>query len=96
MRPIDEKELRSVLLKRIEKIKDEGIAAGIRIAIYQARQMPTCTLEELGPKGRWISNGDGDFWCTNCGDFALERSERAVESDFCPHCGADMRGGSDG
>ena len=41
-------------------------------------------------KGKWHGKGDsegfGIFICDNCGKFAM------IEYDFCPNCGADMRG----
>lgn len=42
-------------------------------------------------RGKWAGKGDsegfGIFICDNCGKFAM------MEYDFCPNCGADMRGG---
>ena len=44
-------------------------------------------------KGKWHGKGDsegfGIFICDNCGKFAM------MEYDFCPNCGADMRGEQD-
>lgn len=49
---------------------------------------------EVRPKGKWIlvnplqSDDGGAYMCSNCktGDYGIERYE------FCPYCGADMRG----
>ena len=48
------------------------------------------TLDDLWPKGRWVFAGDGAVECSAC--------RECVDSDlfprnFCPNCGADMRGG---
>ena len=44
-------------------------------------------------KGKWAGTGYserfGIFICDNCGKFATMKSE------FCPNCGADMRGSQD-
>lgn len=48
-------------------------------------------LTEEPPKGEWISQYDEDgktgwYECSCC------HSERAFNTNFCPDCGADMRG----
>jgi len=56
------------------------------------------------PKGHWIVWGGmdipenhGKHICSVCGEFAPVRHEKPLIkeylSDFCPNCGADMRGG---
>lgn len=42
-------------------------------------------LDNLRPKGRWE-----DGTCTNCGQVDFSKP------NFCPSCGADMRGGGEG
>ena len=44
-------------------------------------------------RGRWVTvrvDGDLDIICTRCYERTIMRS------DFCPHCGADMRGEDNG
>lgn len=43
-------------------------------------------------KGQWITNKDGYSICSECGFCfgCIECSHE--ETDFCPNCGADMRG----
>lgn len=49
-------------------------------------------------KGQWIHKGGGSFICSDCGELVglnTYRSERAGEIFlYCPHCGADMKGGT--
>lgn len=46
-------------------------------------------LQGIRPKGKWIIEHD---WvhCSSCGH------EQNYPSNFCPKCGADMRGDKDG
>ena len=61
-------------------------------------------LPSVQPKhGKWIWNGDTLDWerlhyCSECKKYALRDTDGKYEvlSDFCPHCGADMRGERDG
>ena len=54
----------------------------------QVDNAPTITPERK--RGRWIHYDEGDFdydyKCSNCGYAVWD------DSDFCPGCGADMRG----
>ena len=50
-------------------------------------------------KGRWIpvTNGRGGHECDQCHEYAPSyQSGKEHLSDFCPNCGADMRGEQDG
>lgn len=68
------------------------------------------TIEPDRKKGRWIlmSDRDGVYWaCSECGEdiprvshydpqFDLfPRLESIEKTDYCPHCGADLRGEKD-
>lgn len=56
-------------------------------------------LDELPPvdaatvkRGRWIRDEFGSR-CERCGLYVYrDKSGRPWESDYCPYCGADMRG----
>lgn len=43
------------------------------------------------PKGEWQPDMDS-FYCDQCGVTALEINRKWYKSNFCPNCGADMRG----
>ena len=60
----------------------------IAIPIIDIEHAPTILPERQW--GRWIHYDEGDFdydyKCSNCGYAVWD------DSDFCPGCGADMRG----
>lgn len=59
-------------------------------------EMPTLTLDDLRPKGRWVK--DGDFLvCPNCESEADVKNSIGTKNhnNFCHCCGADMRGGGE-
>ena len=60
----------------------------IAIPIIDIEHAPTILLERQ--RGKWIHYDEGDFdydyKCSNCGYAVWD------DSDFCPGCGADMRG----
>ena len=56
------------------------------------------------PKGEWLDE-DGDkveiddngitecsCWCSVCGEWLVASDEYPTKGNFCPNCGADMRG----
>lgn len=43
------------------------------------------------PQGEWVSNHDGSWNCSECGLRVLIYAK----GNFCPNCGADMRGEKD-
>ena len=52
-------------------------------------------VSEMKPvkRGRWVTvrvDGDSETICNNCYENTIMRT------DFCPHCGADMRGDTNG
>lgn len=54
-------------------------------------------LDELRPKGEWKDNNYDEHVCSICGHYALYGEDPddyyEEQSNFCPFCGADMRGG---
>ena len=57
------------------------------------------TLPSAQPEpntGHWVSQKGGGYCCSECGRYALDEVDGsfihvAFKSNFCPHCGADMR-----
>ena len=49
--------------------------------------------------GHWVSQKGGGCCCSECGRYALDEVDGsfihvAFKSNFCPHCGAYMKGGA--
>ena len=67
-------------------------------AMNALREMPSAQSERK--KGYWVSQKGGGYRCSECGRYALDEVDGnfihvAFESNFCPYCGADMRGEED-
>ena len=67
----------------------------------QFAQIPDADVRPVA-KAYWIGEGDGyaggemvyDVWsCSNCGYTVDEGDNEPPRYNFCPNCGADMRGG---
>ena len=68
----------------------------IRRMQYRVIDIPPTQPERM--RGRWVpvTNGRGGYECDQCHNYAPSYQD-GVEwlSDFCPNCGADMRGEQD-
>lgn len=65
-------------------------------AIHVLNAIPAADVAPVRP-GRWIMRG-GKRYCSECGNRACVTRDSddfwyTVGTDFCPACGADMRGG---
>lgn len=77
-----------------------GVCAGRKVCGKNNRNldMLECSIFELDehykisrPKGKWLSD-DGHV-CSNCGKYAVYNASLEEQlTNFCPNCGADMRG----
>jgi hypothetical protein len=87
-RLIDADALKDDILKSAVMIDDRGIQTGYEIAIELIRRQPTIDAEPV-KHGKWILGK-----CNRCGEHApfWSMATTYYESNFCPHCGADMRG----
>lgn len=89
MRLIDADELRKCA---IPCVIHNGALTDMCVPLYQIDNAQT--IEERS-KGQWIlvhplqENDEGAYMCSVChsGDWAI-----SSEYEFCPYCGADMRG----
>ena len=93
---------RKAVLKHIEKIRQGAqmmddirrasiIMNGMDLCEEAVRNQPSAQSERK--KGKWIDKSGGieGAWnyCSVCGEQAIDLY------DFCPNCGADMRGEND-
>ena len=62
-------------------------------AIRIIRELPTADVEER-KKGKWKLNKDGNWACPFCEFDPYHYNMKGM--NYCPNCGADLRGGSDG
>lgn len=47
--------------------------------------------------GEWVENGDGTYYCSNCGNDATYTYDGTeICGVACPFCGASMKGVTDG
>lgn len=73
----------------------------IRDEKWQAGELAIKALENERPHGEWIkvnpeSRGYAEFFrCSNClSNIQMSYWGKECEYDYCPNCGADMRGGA--
>ncbi len=96
MRAIDADALKKYITSACEDIKhlfnDNGIVAKLITESFCKDIDEQPTIEPERKKGHWLLFGDSymEFCkCSNCGHSEDSRK------NFCPECGADMRGGQD-
>ena len=63
------------------------VRQGIYLAEKKIERLPS-----VDRTGEWEHDVDGHFFCTNCKKYPEYQIRM---SDYCPNCGADMRGGND-
>ena len=65
--------------------------------IYEATGgVKKCEHHRVERKGVWEHLGGDEWCCTFCGHVIFtEGSWEQPENDYCPNCGADMRGAED-
>jgi len=90
MRMIDADELIPLIKMGECNMYDEycqGRNGGIDFAVERIKQMPTIERKT----GRWYSIGNTGLATCECGFV----TERYSIYNYCPNCGADMRGGDE-
>jgi hypothetical protein len=76
---------------------------GYKQVLEIVKQLSTADVEEVR-HGEWEEYWDDNYLsfchkCSECGNFPLTKEGTVhdeVLSVYCPHCGADMRGGKNG
>lgn len=80
----------------------ESVRCGIRIALRCMERCQPFDIDDLRPKGRWerkFFTTDRQRVCSICNCTVRQPSYDKGEISlfkYCPHCGADMRGGGEG
>ena len=72
----------------------EGYMRAIEHAVDILELIPAADVQPV-KRGKWDFQGNQLFKCTNCNDiFSQEQLESIRKSfpNFCPNCGADLRG----
>ena len=82
----------ALAIKALEDVNTE-----LSVAYLKGRRQGQ---SEERPQGEWKHNNFDEHYCNKCGNFALWSEEAddyyEVQSNFCPNCGADMRGKNNG
>ena len=109
MRLIDADALEKRMNERLRALTKEcgyydGYTCGFDEGCTAVEDAPTIDPESLRPKGNWDGEADGyadgelvyDVWycseCNHCIDDGTDDPD--MLPNFCPNCGADMRGES--
>lgn len=82
---------------------DECTEEAIKMCLRSLNRLPKINPADLVPKGRWENVS---YWKAKDGRLRLYTAKRCpicgrdarkkAKHNFCPNCGADMRGGGDG
>lgn len=60
---------------------------------HKLDEMPTLTLDDIVPHGRWEQTKDGDWECSNCKEavnICVCGKDKTRYKPFCPNCMAKM------
>lgn len=72
-----------------EEFSEEPCEPGCCRIRERLEKLPRVTLDDLRPKGRWIERYGVSEYKYEC---SLCHLGSDLMTDFCNHCGADMRG----
>lgn len=61
------------------------------VNVKDIEKLPTYTFPDR-EKGEWVKNYWGERMCPFCDHIDSEADMMDAPSNFCPNCGADMRG----
>lgn len=94
MRPIDADAIPYTMIYRENWMRGTG---GEEQAAWKSAIDAMPTIEPERKKGKWINNVHDIAICNQCG--YMTPYDRAIDDyeygNFCPNCGADMRGGQE-
>lgn len=82
------------VVPRMVRDKEGGIPIDFLVVIREVSATPTIILDDLRPKGRWKRTESEHYAeCSQCKKGMYIHSIAYSFGNFCPSCGADMRGG---
>ena len=89
---------RTEALKHSYIVYDDELERHNVVSVEDIEDLPSAETEQN--MGHWVSQRGGGYCCSECGRYALDEVDGkfihvAFKSNFCPYCGADMRGEHD-
>ena len=80
-----------------EEELSEDFKDGVQAVLYMMSKQPTITAQPERKKGQWIKTDElyetDEYRCSLCGQVLT--TYRGKRMNYCPNCGADMRGERD-
>ena len=73
------------------KVSTEDYAVDYTQAKTELMMLPSADVRE-NVRGEWKRTVTGHQYCSSCNWFPEENEMTGFFYDFCPNCGADMRG----
>lgn len=100
---------KEAVIKKIAEVQDKATTGTEDVAYYRAikiiRDEPAADVQPI-KHGEWDFQGYQLFKCTNCKEIFTQNQLEAMQNhidqeeftfpNFCPNCGADMRGDTNG
>lgn len=96
MKLINPEEIRFVLAPTTTFLAGGSVRYEWIAYLDEVNQIPRIDAEPV-KHAHWIDQKHGVYKCSNCGNFLDFRGVNAGRGDanYCPNCGADMRGEQD-
>ena len=85
---------RQAAIDALWKIRQEEISDGRRFHDYCSLSTAVDVIKDLpsAQSGKWIWSEDNASWCCSICGCVFEEIDWKPEYNYCPNCGADMRG----